>query len=246
MSIKTIGDSADPASLDEAYVRTFEAAGTADELLRSVYIDRPGHGGQSFGEMLAAFDVLLERIESGSWPATSASALNGRVAADYADPAVFGGGGVGKYIDDQPTPALRTWDFTNWGSYRAPSLATMTASATEVRAGQSITVRDEGFFSGETVQLWIESTPVLLGTAVAGADGVVSFQVAIPAEVGGGAHTLRLVGLTSGTQLTWALTVAAMPATGGTLSAEAVGGALALLVLGAGGVLLRRRRPAVS
>jgi hypothetical protein len=55
--------------------------------------------------------------------------MNERVAAlatsGEIDPALVGGGGVGKYIPfgDLP-PALRTWDFTNWGTYVPADAAT--------------------------------------------------------------------------------------------------------------------------
>ncbi|WP_261166436.1 hypothetical protein [Microbacterium sp. Marseille-Q6965] len=129
LTIKTIGDSADPAPLDEAYVRTFEASGNADELLRALLIERPGHGGQTFGEHLAAFRVLEERLDTGAWPDVSPEAMNARVAslpAQTGMPASFFGG-EGRYIPfDGLTPALRTWDVTNWGTYdgRDPSVET--------------------------------------------------------------------------------------------------------------------------
>lgn len=120
LTIKTIGDSADPAPLDEAYVRTFEASGNAEELLRALLIERPGHGGQTFGEHFAAFQVLEERLDTGSWPDVSPAAMNARVAAlpsETGMPASFFGGD-GRYIPFAGlTPALRTWDVTNWGTY---------------------------------------------------------------------------------------------------------------------------------
>ena len=80
LTIKTLGDSADPAPLDEAYRRTFEASGNAGTLLRTLLVERPGHGGQSFGEMLAALDVLEQRLDTGSWPDVSPASMNARVA----------------------------------------------------------------------------------------------------------------------------------------------------------------------
>lgn len=145
ITVKTIGDSADPAPLDEAYVRTFKASGNGDSLLRALLIERPGHGGQSFGEMLAALDVLEERLDTGTWPATDAATMNARVADLFATSGlpsnVFGGGGIGKYIPfDGLTPALRTWDFTNWGTYSPAAAPGAPASVAAVAANGAVRV----------------------------------------------------------------------------------------------------------
>lgn len=120
ITIKTLGDSADPAPLDEAYRRTFEASGNADELLRTLLIERSGHGGQTFGEHLAAFRVLEQRLDTGEWPDVSPASMNGRVAElpeETGLPAEMLGG-EGRYISfDGLPPALRTWDATDWGDY---------------------------------------------------------------------------------------------------------------------------------
>lgn len=117
MSIKTIGDSADSVSLDEAYARTFRAAGTTNQL-RTGFIGRAGHSSQSLRERLAAFEALIARLDDGRWPDTSPAGLNARganIASGTTIPdADFG---ASAYIDYEPVAALRTWDFTNWGEY---------------------------------------------------------------------------------------------------------------------------------
>ena len=119
LSIKTIGDAADSVSLDEAYERTFIAAGTRAQL-RTAFIGRAGHSSQTLRERLTAFETLIERIDTQSWPDTSPDALNARgasIAAGTTIPdAEFG---ATAYIAYDPVPALRTWDFTNWGEYFA-------------------------------------------------------------------------------------------------------------------------------
>jgi hypothetical protein len=183
VTIKTLGDSADPAPLDEAYRRTFEASGNADALLRTLLIERPGHGGQSFGEMLAALDVLEERLDTGAWPDVSPAAMNARVAALAVStglPAsVFGGGGVGKYIPfDELPPALRTWDFTNWGTY-APEL--------------SANVADGQFVAGtqDVVFTAIDANATAYDAELLRADGSVVDGIAAHADAPGG-HTLTI------------------------------------------------------
>jgi pimeloyl-ACP methyl ester carboxylesterase len=117
LSIKTIGDSADPVSLDEAYVRTFREAGTSD-MLRTAFIHRSGHSSQSLRERLVAFQTLVDRLDSGSWCDTSPAALDARAATVAAGttltPAQLG---TAEFVEYDVTPALRTWDYTNWGTY---------------------------------------------------------------------------------------------------------------------------------
>jgi hypothetical protein len=124
LTIKTTGDPADSPSLDEAYRRTFTASGNADSLLRTALIERSRHNGQSFGESIAAFDALTERLDTGVWPDVSPAAMNARVAALALSTGLPADvlGGAGRYIPfDGLAPALRTWDVTDWGTYRVPS-----------------------------------------------------------------------------------------------------------------------------
>ena len=117
LSIKTVGDSADPVSLDEAYIRTFKAAGNSHNL-RSAFIARAGHSSQTLRERLVAFDTLIQRLNTGVWPDTSPEAMNARAltigaGATVPDAAL----GASAFTDYTLVPALRTWDFTHWGSY---------------------------------------------------------------------------------------------------------------------------------
>jgi pimeloyl-ACP methyl ester carboxylesterase len=117
LSIKTIGDSADPSALDEAYERTFDAARTSHQL-RTAFIARAGHSTQTIRERLAAFETLIDRLDGRSWPDTSAAALNAR-GADIAQGTTVPDADLGAtaYIEYEPAAALRTWDFTAWGEY---------------------------------------------------------------------------------------------------------------------------------
>ena len=64
--------------------------------------------------------------------------------------------------------------------------------------GQQMDLVAEGFEPGETVAFYLHSDPVLLGTAVAGADGVARLTATVPADVPAGAHTVIATGGTSG------------------------------------------------
>ncbi len=60
-------------------------------------------------------------------------------------------------------------------------------------AGGSIKVSLNGFDAGASVEIWLHSTPVRLGSLTVGADGTGSAQLTIPADVPAGAHTLTAV-----------------------------------------------------
>ncbi|WP_413249262.1 hypothetical protein [Sinomonas flava] len=114
LSVKTIGDSADPVALETAYTRTFREAGTLP-LLRTAYIARSGHSTQSMLERIAAFLAVVERLDKGSWGNTSAQGLT-RLASAVAAGATTALGDA-RFVEYQPDTALRTWDATDWGTY---------------------------------------------------------------------------------------------------------------------------------
>ncbi|UZN03101.1 RHS repeat domain-containing protein [Cellulomonas sp. S1-8] len=127
----------------------------------------------------------------------------------------------------------------------------------------SVTVTGSGFAPGELVDLWLFSTPVLLGTAHVGSDGTFAARFALPTGVPAGQHTLQLNGTAAdGTLVSIASGVlveaapvaapaspaprsAALAVTGGSVAAGVV---LATSLLAAGGLALafagRRRRDA--
>jgi hypothetical protein len=61
-------------------------------------------------------------------------------------------------------------------------------------AGKSVTVRGVGFKASSTVEIWVFSTPKLLGTATVGTNGVLDTTVILPADIGNGTHTLQVEG----------------------------------------------------
>lgn len=135
---------------------------------------------------------------------------------------------------------------------------TVTLSASEVARGGNIGVSASGLLAGEKVEVWLNSTPILLGTAEASASGIIETDVVIPAQAEIGAHVVRVVGAESDAAGSAALQIiAAAPATGEGAS-SGVGGeiaetgsnfpvvplallAAALIALGAVLVLRRRR-----
>ena len=132
-------------------------------------------------------------------------------------------------------------------------VASLTLDDTSVTAGDQVTVSGKGFAAGETVRLELRSTPVLIGTATAGANGAFTVSVRIPANAEGGAHTVVAIGGTSAITVSAALTVTALPttavsvaagvlaSTGGVLPFTMIYLAFGLLVLGAVALTVRAR-----
>jgi len=108
-------DPVDAASLKLAYAETLKRAGTFD-LLRMCWAHGAGHGGQTAIDRVAGFASLISRIEFGKWPDTSPSAMNalaeklaGETSLKLGEPTFF---------DCNPPMPLRTWDVSNWGTYK--------------------------------------------------------------------------------------------------------------------------------
>ena len=134
LSLKTVGDPADPPSSDTAYNQTLQRAGTRD-LLRVAYIDRPGHSTQSLLEKVAAFQYLMNRLESGRWDEEAAVPANlNALAAELAGASTVALGDS-RFVNFQPAQALRTWDFTNFGTYRPAGATSAQSVARTTRDG---------------------------------------------------------------------------------------------------------------
>ncbi len=126
--------------------------------------------------------------------------------------------------------------------------------------GERLSLSWTGFQPGEQVTVVMRSTPVTLGTFTADAAGTVTAAVELPDEAGAGAHTLTFSGSLSGdlvvlpfriAEADMAAASATVPAAEaasdeGTLTPWLAGGGLAVLLLGAGGVTLHRRRRAAA
>ncbi|MFF1879792.1 lamin tail domain-containing protein [Leifsonia sp. NPDC058230] len=129
----------------------------------------------------------------------------------------------------------------------------VTISVGTISAGGALQLSAGGFTAGETVEVWLHSTPVKLASLIASPSGTVSARITIPASTPAGAHTLVLTGLTSGVTGSTALTVTAangsiagLATTGSSITTPL---AIALIVSLAGIALLlvgvfRRRKSA--
>jgi len=103
----------------------------------------------------------------------------------------------------------------------APAAATLTAlteksitaTATGLAAGGSITATYSGFVPFETVQLVVASTPTVIATGTADAKGSVTITGNLPSGLANGAHTLSLFAPVSGLGFKSAITVGATETT---------------------------------
>jgi pimeloyl-ACP methyl ester carboxylesterase len=85
ISMPTLGmnSTGDPyvwSTIDSGYAASVKRAGRQD-LLRLTYVHSAGHCAFSGAERVATFQVILERLDTGRWPDTSAAALNARAQA---------------------------------------------------------------------------------------------------------------------------------------------------------------------
>ncbi len=120
------------------------------------------------------------------------------------------------------------------------ALTARLAAPSTVTKGQSVALSAGGFEPGEPVEFLMRSEPVLLGTAVADASGVVRLTVTIPSAATAGAHHLYAFGLRSRTGAQAPVQVEASAAnstTNSPLASNGRSGALALTGAGAVGTL---------
>jgi len=117
--------------------------------------------------------------------------------------------------------------------------ASITAPATAT-AGEIVTVTGENFIPGETVEIWLLSTPTKLTTLVVGVEGTFSAHVTIPATAPAGAHHIEVRGSTTAT-MSSPVTVTSVLATTGADVAGTVALA-AILTLAGVALTLRNRR----
>jgi hypothetical protein len=100
-------------SLDETYQRTFAARHQ-----RAIAVGpSPAGPPQSLRERLGVRHAD-ERLDTQVWPDTSAAALNTRAATIGAGTTLTDAQlGTTQFLEYDLVPALRTWDFSNWGDY---------------------------------------------------------------------------------------------------------------------------------
>lgn len=128
----------------------------------------------------------------------------------------------------------------------------LTLSSASVVQGGSVTVTVVGLTAGERVRFELHSDPIVLGSAVADAQGTVRASVTIPRSAPTGTHTVVAVAATS-PQSSAALTVTAadsgnhagtgpLGSTGGTIPIGLIVAAIVLLACGVALTVVRRRR----
>ncbi|QOD93714.1 fibronectin type III domain-containing protein [Chryseoglobus sp. 28M-23] len=117
----------------------------------------------------------------------------------------------------------------------------------------SVRVSGSGFLPVSTVDVWLFSTPHLLGELLVDSGGRFSATLPLPGGIAVGEHTIQLNGVAAGGEvrsLTTGIVVVATPAaalasTGAAASESAALGMVALLLLGTMLVAVGRRRTAV-
>lgn len=150
-------------------------------------------------------------------------------------PSPMPGGGSTTPTPSVPVaPSESSLTGANRGSVSAPSSA---------RPGETVTIGVGVQYAGDRVNVWMFSTPTLLGTITVGADGTVS--ATIPSDAPAGQHRI-VVTAADGTVLGWT-TITIDPATGalaftGADLSAGIAAALLLLAAGVGVLVVRRRR----
>jgi LPXTG-motif cell wall-anchored protein len=102
-----------------------------------------------------------------------------------------------------------------------------------------------GFAPGEFVQLIVASTPQVIGSGNADAQGFVTLTGTIPVNLSSGTHTLAVYAPASGTGFKQTITVSSLslPATGSNYNGVLI---LALLAVVVGTVVVVRRQRLVA
>ncbi|WZH35605.1 MAG: hypothetical protein PIR02_12555 [Microbacterium enclense] len=116
-------------------------------------------------------------------------------------------------------------------------------SPSTVVRGNQVTVNAAGLAPGESVEIWLHSTPVKLLSTAASAEGTISKTVTIPSATTVGAHNVEVRGATSGSAYA-ALTVSDGLAITGfdNTSTAATGVGASILILGGIAALIIARR----
>jgi LPXTG-motif cell wall-anchored protein len=112
-------------------------------------------------------------------------------------------------------------------------------------AGTELTITAGGFTPGEFVQLIVASTPQVIGSGYADAQGFVTLTGTIPADLASGSHTIAVFAPGRGVGFKQAITVSglSLPATGNDQGGILV---VALLMITVGAIVVVRRRGLVA
>ena len=127
-----------------------------------------------------------------------------------------------------------------------PRAETPLVADNSLSAGGEVTVTFGGFAPFEFVQLIVASTPQVIASGYANAQGVVTLSGSIPADLASGNHTLAVYAPESGTGFNQPITVAGLvlPATGWSGAELLYGWAMLMILLGVIWHFIARRRTA--
>jgi hypothetical protein len=125
-----------------------------------------------------------------------------------------------------------------------PRAETPLVADNSLSVGAELTVTFSGFAPGEFVQLIVASTPQVIGSGYANAQGVVTLSGKIPTDLASGNHTLAVYAPESGTGFNQPITVAGLvlPATGSSGAGVLYGWAMLMILLGVIWHFIGRRR----
>jgi hypothetical protein len=88
----TTGDGLVPNENEQAYASIVD---DREQLLRQTFVHRAGHCTFTPAETIAAFNALVERVQTGCWPSLSPTTLNAAAT------------GLGAPLNPQPAAFLR-------------------------------------------------------------------------------------------------------------------------------------------
>ncbi len=112
LSMHTTGDGLVVPSNENAYAAVVAAAGSQD-MLRQVFVHRAGHCAFTAAETIAGLQVLLQRLDTGTWDdaALQPGALNAAALAQgAAASSIFGGVVQPAFVAFSPAPYARRFD----------------------------------------------------------------------------------------------------------------------------------------
>jgi hypothetical protein len=127
-----------------------------------------------------------------------------------------------------------------------PPAPTPIVADNSIATGEAITVSFGGFTPFEYVQLVVASTPQVIGSGYANAQGVVTLTGNLPTNLTSGTHTLAVYAPGSGIGFTQPITVTALtlPTTGSSRGDGGAQVALWVLLAGIGAIVVARRHNA--
>jgi hypothetical protein len=116
MNVDSVTDPVDSQSEKVAYEQTLRHAGN-NALLRLAWISGAGHGISTL-DFVTGFVTLINRLDTGKWGDTSASAMNA-LADQILSETTLITPVVPDFIENHGVPQLlRPWDVSDWDSYQ--------------------------------------------------------------------------------------------------------------------------------